>query len=248
MRFDIPSKLSATLFLIVCAITFSWQLNAALFVILILIGILPRYLTQRGIRDVGPRSFQRFLTTMVVFVLLITILNGLLLREGKEMPTSIGLTFFEGGLEFGLRTSFRLAVISAALVLFFSFTPLRDFLAYLQQTSVPSALVVILFLSLHFIGQLPERIAQIFTAQEARGTDVRGNLIARTKAFVSIVSPLVLSSIIETLDRGAALEARGFRGHLASYQQPSSPSAFTRIVTIVFLLASFTLLVRSFVQ
>lgn len=248
MRVDIPSKLSATLFFIICALTLSWQLNAALFVVLTIIGTLSQRSPQRRTLQVGHHTFQRFLLTIVAFVLLITILNALLLREGKELQTSIGLTFYSGGLEFGLRTSFRLAVISAALVLFFSYTPLRDFIVYLQQTSVPSALVVILFLSLHFIGQLPERIAQIFTAQEARGAPVRGNLFARTKAFASILSPLVLSSIIETLDRGAALEVRGFRGHLSSHQQPSSPTAASRIVTMIFLLASFALVVWSFIQ
>jgi energy-coupling factor transporter transmembrane protein EcfT len=248
MRFDISSKLSATLFLILCAISLPWQLNAALFVFLAAVGVLSRPSPHRKTVRTNPRTFQRFLLTMIAFVLLITILNGLFLRGGKEFSTPLGLTFYEDGLTFGLTTSFRLAVISAALVLFFTFTPLREFVAYLQQKSVPSALVVILFLSLHFVGQLPERIAQIFTAQEARGAPVRGNLIARTKAFASILSPLVLSSIIETLDRGAALEARGFSGRLASHQPPSSPPVIMRVITILFLLASLTLIVWTFVR
>lgn len=248
MRFDIPSKLSATLFLIICAVTLTWQLNAVLFAVLTIIGAFSRHTPQRRVHYTNPYTFRGFLITMAVFILLITIVNGLFLREGQELNFSIGLTFYEGGLAFGLRTSFRLAVLSTALVLFFSFTPLRDFLVYLQQTSVPSAFIVILFLSLHFIGQLPERIAQIFTAQEARGAPVRGNLFARSKAFASILSPLVLSSIIETLDRGAALEVRGFRGHLASHHQPSPPTAATRIATMMFLLASLALVVRSFFQ
>jgi energy-coupling factor transporter transmembrane protein EcfT len=248
MRFDISAKLSATLFLILCAMSLPWQLNAAVFVFLAAVGVVSRPSPYRTTERTKPRTFQRFLLTMSSFVLLITILNGLFLRGGIEFHTPLGLTFYEDGLTFGLRTSFRLAVISAALVLFFTFTPLRDFLAYLQQKSLPSALVVILFLSLHFIGQLPKRIAQIFTAQEARGAPVRGNLIARTKAFASILSPLVLSSIIETLDRGAALEARGFRGHLVSHQPPSSPSVMMRVITIFFLLASLTLIVWTFVR
>jgi energy-coupling factor transport system permease protein len=163
------------------------------------------------------------------------------------LETALGIRFYADGIEFGLTTSSRLASLSTTLMLLFLSTPVRELLSFLQQVALPSSFIVIVFLALHFIGQLPHRMAQIFTAQEARGAAVRGTLFARIKAFFWILSPLVLSSIVETVDRGTALELRGFRGHLSPQSLAASPRS-PRIISIIFLCATGVLLVWSILR
>lgn len=240
MRPDALTKLALTFFCIVCALTAPWVWNFLLFGSLVTVGIILSLL-EHTLQSKERRIFWKFLAYIGVFICLITILNGVLLRNGRTIAGPLGISFFEGGLEFGLKTAARLSVLSSSLLLFFLMTPLREFIEYLQQLGFPSSLVTILFLTLHFLGKLPERIQQIFIAQEARGAPVRATALRRTQAFFLILSPLILSSIVETIERGAALEVRGFRGELRSVQSLPLPMQSVIIATALFI-ASLSLI------
>ena len=93
------------------------------------------------------------------------------------------------------------------------FTSLKfaDFAEYLRSVGLPQSLVSIILLTLFFLEQLPERISKVFTAQEARGAPVRTGVFSRGRTFFMVLSPLILSSIVESVERGIALELRGYR-------------------------------------
>ena len=96
-----------------------------------------------------------------------------------------------------------------------------------------------LLLTLYFIDRLPDRIDQIFTAQEARGAPVRASVPARLRSFFMILSPLVLSSIVESIDRGMALELRGFQGDVRiSFGPDSNAIHRASAISVVFLVLS----------
>ena len=57
---------------------------------------------------------------------------------------------------------------------------------------------------------LNARIQTIKEAQMSRGLKVEGNPLVRIKAFIPLITPLLLGSIIEAQERALALEARGF--------------------------------------
>ena len=50
----------------------------------------------------------------------------------------------------------------------------------------------------------------IMDAQRSRGLETEGNLITRAKSFLPLISPVVMSSLINTRERAIALEIRGF--------------------------------------
>jgi energy-coupling factor transport system permease protein len=239
MHLEILTKISFALFLVVLSFIADWKVNLVLVLFLFLLGSLqiffqPEFSTNR-------RTYRRFLAYAWSALLLITVLNGIFLREGAVVLDAMGIAFYENGLEFGLITGSRLAVISFSLFLFFITTPLRKLIEFFQQVGLPGQLTFILFLTLHFIVQIPERISQIYTAQESRGAPVKGHVLARARAFFSILFPLVLSSISETLERGSALELRGFRGELATsslvpYTLISRLTAFLMFVATIALI------------
>ena len=60
---------------------------------------------------------------------------------------------------------------------------------------------------------LPQMMATkdtITDAQRSRGMETEGNLLARMKAFLPLISPVVMSSLINTRERAIALDVRGF--------------------------------------
>ena len=50
----------------------------------------------------------------------------------------------------------------------------------------------------------------IVDAQRSRGMETEGNLLVRMKAFLPLISPVVMSALINTRERAIALEVRGF--------------------------------------
>jgi energy-coupling factor transport system permease protein len=118
--------------------------------------------------------------------------------------------------------------------MFFISTPLKVLISYLQDNGLPPYLVLMLLLTLHFIDQLPSRIHQIFLAQEARGAPVDAGVLSRTKALLSILSPLVLSSIVESIERGTALELRGFLNGPAGERKSQQIDTQINLLTVCF--------------
>ena len=49
----------------------------------------------------------------------------------------------------------------------------------------------------------------ITDAQRSRGLETEGSLLTRAKAFLPLISPVVMSSLINTRERAVALEVRG---------------------------------------
>ena len=60
---------------------------------------------------------------------------------------------------------------------------------------------------------LPQMMATkdiIMDAQRSRGMETEGNLKVRMKAFLPLISPVVMSALTNTRERSIALEVRGF--------------------------------------
>ncbi len=246
MRFDIPSKLSFAFLLGVCALTLQWQINLILLNFLFIAAGIFSILSPQKIQI--QRLLLKFLMYSLPFLTLVVLLNGLFLREGRMIDTPVGLKLYKGGLLFGLKTGMRLALLSFSILFFFIGTPIVEFIRYLQKVGLPSSLVLVLLLTLHFLRQLPMRINQIFIAQESRGAPVRGRLLSRAKAFLSILIPLVFSSIVETIDRGIALEVRGFKGKLYNVAAETRVAASSLIISFLLLFLAFALIVWRIVQ
>lgn len=237
MRFDIPEKLSFTLFFVLLAIASPWFVNAASFALLLLLRLLiPSF--RPSSRTVS-RNFRKIIGTLLLAAVFMTLANGFFIREGHPVSQVLGFTLFSEGLLFGLRIATRLLVISTTLLVFFGSTPLSRIASFLHHAGLPPQLVMTLMLTLHFVEQLPARIDKIFTAQEARGAPLRSHVPARIRSLFVVLAPLLLSSIVESIDRGMALELRGFHGNVRlSFGDAPLPSRAFSPVVILFLFLS----------
>jgi len=194
----------------------------------------------RSWRFVARRAFRRFLAYALLLAILVISLNAVFTKGGPSAGSLGPLRFDVNGIAFGIRVSTRLILMSAAILLFFASTPLRLFAQYLEGSGVPMVFTSVLLLSLDFLEHIPSRVNQIFTAQESRGAPVREGLRARLVSLLTVLGPLVLSALVESIERSHALALRGF--HLRRPQLRASTDVPRRGVAALLLALSVLLL------
>jgi energy-coupling factor transport system permease protein len=201
-------KSALTLLLATCAFTLPWQIQLVLLGIVVLLPFIAPPL--HPISQRAAKTFFRFIWFSSTLGTVIVVVNGILIR-GDEITYELGpIVMYTEGILFGLETAPRLLLISFSILLLFVSTPIRSIIDRLQESGLPRNIVMLLLLALYFVESLPDRIERIFVAQEARGAAVRASLPSRFKALLTILSPLLLSSLSESVERGTALELRGF--------------------------------------
>lgn len=239
-RIDLSAKLAIVFLLWVCAFTLPWEYQAVLCLIVIAGRfVVPSFQAQSERSSI---AFWRFLLYSLSVASLVILVNSMLIRGGTTFLDTYILKLYEDGLLFGLRTASRLLLLSYAVLLFFVSTPLKELIDFLQRKGLSPSFVLILLLTLHFLDHLPARIRQIFLAQQARGAPLDAGIISRSKALPSMLSPLVLSSIVESIDRGTALELRGFLNRPNNIARSLTPDVHRNVLTILLLLVSTVIL------
>lgn len=233
----IPEKLSLVVFCWVGALVLPVPGQLSL---LFLLACLPAlFPSMRPASDTARRSIMRFLIYAFSLAGAVIVLNGVFTHSGTTIASVGPVRLDAEGVAFGVRVSSRLLLMTASILLFFASTPLRIFARFLEESGVPTVLTSVLLLSLDFLERIPARIDQIYTSQESRGAPVREGVWARARSLVAVLGPLVLSALVESIERSHALELRGFQ-----LRRPSRPSAAdtSRPVSAVVLLVLSVLL------
>jgi energy-coupling factor transport system permease protein len=125
--------------------------------------------------------------------------------------TNLGALKLEG-VVFGLILSVRILTAAASLPLFVMTTSSAELMTGLRKLRVPKVLTFMIVGALSFTTLIFEMWSYILDAQKLRGFDItRMNIITRLrKAYVPIVTPLVLLLFRRANDFQIALETRGF--------------------------------------
>jgi energy-coupling factor transport system permease protein len=166
----------------------------------------------------------RFLPVVVGILLPIIVL--LLLVQGFANPAnrnifvSIGpISFYREGLEVAILAAARIfCLISATFLLTFTTRP-SDLSEALMQHGMSPRFGYVVQAALQMIPQSLESADRIRDAQRARGLETEGPLIRRARAYLPLLLPLVLSSLVATQERAMALEVRGFGLKVQRYKR-----------------------------
>ncbi|WP_124067058.1 energy-coupling factor transporter transmembrane component T [Clostridium sp. E02] len=118
--------------------------------------------------------------------------------------------FYKEGLLFALKIAINvLNIILSFCVLILTTKPSDLIENFVRRGFSPRFGYV--FISLfQLIPQMTDKIATITDAQRSRGMETEGNILVRMKAFLPLISPVIMSSFIDTKERALALEVRGF--------------------------------------
>lgn len=169
----------------------------------------------------GVRSFSfliKFLTAIFVFLL---VTQGLLYQGDGPVLIRFGHLQFWGsdigtvtveGLFFGLVLCLRILAATLALPLLVSTTSTSQLLAALHTLRVPPRLAFMFVSALSFTHLVIQMWESILDAQKLRGFDIEAMSIWQRarKAYVPVLTPLILLLFRKGNDLQIALESKGF--------------------------------------
>jgi energy-coupling factor transport system permease protein len=161
------------------------------------------------------RVMRRFAAVALVLLLPLTVI--LVVVQGLANPANVTRLLSVGplwlgaeGMLAGLLAAARIACLTTVAFLFSFTTRPADLAEALMQRGLPASLGYVLQSTLQIIPQTLGSIDRIHDAQRTRGLESEGSLPRRARAYVPLLVPVILSSLVATQERAMALEVRGF--------------------------------------
>ncbi len=147
----------------------------------------------------------------IPLLVMLLIIHGLF--SAKNVTTLYDFGFAKLGLEGTLYAVKQVGSVLVFLGAFFLLTatthPGKLVTAFVDSGMNPK-LGYLLLATFQIFPQMQMRLSTIREAQVARGLEVEGNLLKRASAFLPLIGPLVMSSLMSVQERGMTLETRGF--------------------------------------
>lgn len=160
------------------------------------------------------KVFKPFIRTNAIliwpFALSLFIIQGLF-TPGEQVLLQIGpFSLTLEGIALAWTFTTRLLVWLGAATLLMICTRPDHLMLSLTEIGLPRQIGYIVLTAMQIIPRFQGRAEMILDAQQARGLETRGSLIHRLRQLIPLVSPLIISSLLELDERAIALEARGF--------------------------------------
>ena len=156
------------------------------------------------------------------FTILITIflIHGLFNHENANLMFQLGpLKFYREGMMYALRISCNV---------------LNMLVEDLEQAGFSPKIGYVISSVFQIVPQMSGTMNTIMDAQRSRGLETEGNLVTRAKSFLPLISPVVMSSLINTRERAIALEIRGFEaGQKKTYLREGKMRTSDRMLCLV---------------
>ena len=177
---------------------------------------------------------------LLLIVLFIFVLQAFF-YPGKEILWEWGIFSIKlEGIQFALSLTSKIVAVASSLLLFFRITKVKDLVSSLEKLGLSPKVTFIFLSTLQIIPEMQKSTHVIMDAQKTRGVETEGKLKTRVKAFVPILSPLILGSIASTEERVLTLESRAFsaKGNKTSLYkvEKSKHDVKVRIVLVLLLI------------
>lgn len=173
------------------------------------------------------------------FTILITIflIHGLFNQSNRNILFSIGpLHFYREGLLYALHIGCNvLNMLLSFAILVLSAKP-SELVEELEKRGFSRRMGYIITSVFQIVPQMTGTMNTITDAQRSRGLETEGSLLTRAKAFLPLISPVVMSSLINTRERAVALGVRGFAAkQKKTYLADRTPHRGDTPITVVLL-------------
>ncbi|WP_409304242.1 energy-coupling factor transporter transmembrane component T family protein [Peribacillus sp. SCS-155] len=148
-----------------------------------------------------------------VFLVLVTIviIQGLFMPGNKTAVFGAGpFTLYREGLLYGFRITLRVIGIVAAFMILVLTTKPSELVESLVRRGMSPRIGYVVISVFQIVPEMMAAMGTITDAQRARGMETEGRLLVRIKAFLPLLGPVILGSLINTKERAMALEVRGF--------------------------------------
>ena len=149
-----------------------------------------------------------FSFTLIVVIFLI---QGLFNHNNETVLFSIGwINFYKEGMLFATRIGGNILNMLLAFGVFVLTTSPQELVDELEKSGFSPQFGYVINSVFQILPQMMATKDTITDAQRSRGMETDGNLLVRMKAFLPLISPVVMSSLINTRERAIALDVRGF--------------------------------------
>lgn len=192
-------------------------LTASLLIIPFIVGNIESTLVCLGINlallsvaRVIRRIFS-ILAMSLVLIITLFIIQGMFYGGNRTAAFALGsLVFYREGLRYATLLTLRFFnIISASMVLILTTRP-SDLIESLVRRGLSPRIGYVLASVLQIIPMMISNTSTIMDAQRSRGMETEGRLVTRMKAYLPLMAPLVMSSLVATQERAMALEVRAF--------------------------------------
>jgi len=163
-------------------------------------------------------TYVKNLTKILVPVFIpIFLIQGLFNPAGKTPVLFIlpWLYFKREGLVFAAVLLARLLAIFGGGYLLTLTTRPTDLMTSMQKLGLPLKIAYPLFSAFQIVPMIDSRLDSVKQAQMSRGLELESTrMLQRLRAYIPLVTPLLMGAIEEAYRRSIALEARGFSSRL----------------------------------
>jgi len=115
-----------------------------------------------------------------------------------------------GGIMNGLFFGFKITALISVFYLFILSTYPGRMVNSLRAMGLPYKIGFLVNATLQIVPLMLRDAETIIDAQRARGLETKGKVWQRFKAFIPLIGPIILGSVMRVYERTIALEVRGF--------------------------------------
>ena len=163
--------------------------------------------------QVFPKLLRATWNVSLPFAISVILIQSLFWGKGTPIFELWGISPKVEGALYALISLGRIILVMADFLLFAMTTRPDTLMIALKQVGMPSSIAYIIVTTLQIVPSFQRKASTILDAQRSRGLETEGSLFIRTRAFIPIVLPLVLGSLVEVEERAIAIEARAFNSN-----------------------------------
>ncbi len=156
------------------------------------------------------KAFSSAVGKIMIFAGIILLFQSFLMPGGETLFSLGFLKVSEDGLETGTRLALSILCIASSFLWLFTTTENKEISRALEKSGMNYKACYVFLSTMQMVELLGRNSKTIMNAQQARGVETQGSMMARAKAFMPSLIPLILGAIIGSEDRALALESKGF--------------------------------------
>ncbi len=186
------------------------------------------------------------IVTMTPIAIWFLIIHGIINPAGTTILFKIWfIPFRKEGLLFALNFGSKLITIVSYFYFFIISTYPGDVVSSFSKIGLPYKIGFLINSSLQMLPLMQRRAGKILEAQESRGLNIKGKLKDRFKAYVPLIIPLIIGSLMEAYERVLAIEIRGFSAKVKkTHYRETSFEKRDYVFVLVYLILSIILISR----
>lgn len=158
------------------------------------------------------KTFTQFVVGFAIpIALMLFFIHGLFSPKNVTFIADFGFAKLGlEGIQYTIKLVGSLLVFLGSFLLFTVTTHPGKLVTALVETGMKPKAGYLILATFQIVPQMQGRLSVIQQAQMARGVEVEGNVLTRFMAFLPLIGPLVMGSLVDMQERGMTLETRGF--------------------------------------